>query len=84
MARVSEAGPEASTTQKSKKETESETKSDPLSKSVKAAEQQASTMLMTEESCLGYLYPKRVDVSTQGETANYGSNLGRIGQAAEE
>lgn len=82
MARVSEAGPEAST-QQTRKEEGSESKSDPLDKSARMAEQSPSK-LVTEESCLGYLYPKRVEMSKEGETANYGSNLGRIGLAAEE
>ena len=34
--------------------------------------------LVSEESCLGYLYPKQVDMSVQEAPMAYGSRLGPI------
>jgi len=35
-------------------------------------------MLVSEESCLGYLYPKKVDMNATEAMGVYGSRLGKL------
>ena len=71
MKEVAERTVEHETTQQSQGQYSSEAHLDSVTASLAGPE------LAAEESCLGYLYPKKIGERSKVKTAEYGSKLGR-------